>query len=223
MTYDEARRNADTALSLIAPRGGLAAARPPAPSAPPPRPTVVEEGGPRSLANGGTRGPAGADPNAVAGEGGTGTTGPPPDQSSLPQNGAPSGAVSAFGEGQVVRLSDSRLAARPPKRGRPPIGDDGYPVELHHEGQVPDGRVLEMTRNDHRLGENYRINHPNTGQSRSLIDRVRFARQRYRHWAEQWDAGRFDNLPERSKAQVEELQRAAAMARMQSRQQRLNE
>jgi hypothetical protein len=37
MTYDEARRKADILLSLSGPRGGLAAAQGPAPSAPPPQ------------------------------------------------------------------------------------------------------------------------------------------------------------------------------------------
>ena len=44
--------------------------------------------------------------------------------------------------------------------GKPPIGSDGYPVELHHVDRTPDGGVTPMTRTDHRLGDNYKINHP---------------------------------------------------------------
>lgn len=136
------------------------------------------------------------------------STGPPPDQSSQPQNGAPSGAVSVFGDSQLVRLPSDRLAGRPKKRGRAPIGDDGYPVELHHHGQVQGGIVSEMTASDHRFGENFRKNHANTGQMPSLIDQALSRYQRYRHWAQELDQTRFDKLPELSDNQIQELRRA---------------
>jgi hypothetical protein len=186
------------------------------------RSKVVDETPANSFGKGEAPEPASAGADAVPGESGTGTTGPPPDQGSLPQNGAPPGAVSVSEAPQVNRLPASRLVARPKKRGRAPIGDDGYPVELHHHDQVQGGMVSEMTRSDHRLGENYRRNHPNTGRRPSLIDRVRANRERYNHWAGEWDKTRFDNLPEASKTQMEGLQRAAK-ARINPPLQRSNE
>lgn len=155
------------------------------------------------------------------GESGTGTTGPPPDQGQLPQNGAPSGAVSIFG-GPVEQIPSHRLAGKPPKPGDPPIGDDGYPIELHHHGQMPDGPISELTRNDHRIGENYKLNHPNTGGNASLIDRVLFRSQRSDYWLEQWRSGRFDNLPELSETQIAELRRNSKV-RMKSQERRSDE
>jgi RHS repeat-associated protein len=46
------------------------------------------------------------------------------------------------------------------QKGRAPTGADGYPVELHHVDGTPEGGVTPKTRTDHRLGENYRKNHP---------------------------------------------------------------
>lgn len=50
--------------------------------------------------------------------------------------------------------------------GKAPIGDDGFPVELHHKvplsrGGTNDFSNLEpLTRTGHRLGGNFRRNHP---------------------------------------------------------------
>lgn len=48
------------------------------------------------------------------------------------------------------------------KRGRAPIGRDGFPTELHHPtGEVvPLNEMDILTRTEHRLGENYKLNHP---------------------------------------------------------------
>ncbi len=46
------------------------------------------------------------------------------------------------------------------KDGRAPIGPDGYPIELHHVDRTPEGGVTPMSRTDHRLGDNYKKNHP---------------------------------------------------------------
>lgn len=72
-----------------------------------------------------------------------------------------------------------------------PIGDDGAPVELHHRDQTPDGSIDEMTRQDHRGGGNFSKNHTNTGQSKSLVDRKGFSKQRNDHWKNEWDKGRW--------------------------------
>jgi RHS repeat-associated protein len=48
------------------------------------------------------------------------------------------------------------------KRGRAPGGSDGNPMELHHNDRTPDGGLTPMTRTEHRLGDNYKKNHPET-------------------------------------------------------------
>ena len=58
------------------------------------------------------------------------------------------------------------------KEGKAPIGSDGYPMELHHRVPLDNGGTNDfsnldiMTRTDHRLGPNYRINHPNVRTGR---------------------------------------------------------
>ncbi len=50
--------------------------------------------------------------------------------------------------------------------GKPPIGPDGFPEELHHTiplvcgGSNDYSNLQRMSRTDHRLGGNYRTNHP---------------------------------------------------------------
>jgi len=100
----------------------------------------------------------------------------------------------ATDEGEGRKLPDDRLKAAPGARGLAPIGDDGYPVELHHRGQEQDSPLDEMTRTDHRGPGNFSENHDNTGQSPSLIDRETFAAERRAYWAKEWDNGRFDKL-----------------------------
>lgn len=51
------------------------------------------------------------------------------------------------------------------RAGKAPIGADGVLMELHHiqplcrGGSNTPGNLQEMTRTDHRLGGNYRVNH----------------------------------------------------------------
>jgi hypothetical protein len=167
-------------------------------------------------------------------EDGARNTGPPPDQPRVSQNGAPSGAVFVSGNNEaprpdrgtptntgasgsakepLLKLAANRFAGRPNERGDPPIGDDGHPVERHHHGQVHGSVIEEMTRTDHRLGENYQRNHSNTGHSPSQIDRAKAKRESYEAWADDWDKGLFDHLPKLSKTQRKKLQ-AAARARL---------
>ena len=53
-------------------------------------------------------------------------------------------------------------------KGKAPIGSDGYPMELHHRTPLGNGGTNDisnlqmMTRSEHRLGENYRANHPDS-------------------------------------------------------------
>ncbi len=46
------------------------------------------------------------------------------------------------------------------QKGRAPTGPDGHPMELHHVDRTPEGGLQPMSRTDHRLGENYKKNHP---------------------------------------------------------------
>lgn len=52
------------------------------------------------------------------------------------------------------------------QQGNPPIGPDGYPMELHHKQLLSEGgtnafdNLVPMTRTEHRLGDNFRLNHP---------------------------------------------------------------
>lgn len=50
-----------------------------------------------------------------------------------------------------------------------------------------------MTRRDHRGGENFKKNHPNTGENPSQIDRKKFDKDKKQYWRDQWDSGRFDD------------------------------
>jgi hypothetical protein len=56
-----------------------------------------------------------------------------------------------------ANYSESDLARM--RQGKPPIGSDGYPMELHHVDKTMEGGIEPMTRTDHRLGENYKKNH----------------------------------------------------------------
>jgi len=46
------------------------------------------------------------------------------------------------------------------RQGKPPIGSDGYPMELHHTDRTQAGGTEAMTRTEHRLGDNFKKNHP---------------------------------------------------------------
>lgn len=66
------------------------------------------------------------------------------------------------------------------KQGKAPIGNDGHPVELHHNGQKPNGELVPMTRTEHRGQGNFSKNHPYRGRSR--IDRSKFKKIREQFW-----------------------------------------
>lgn len=87
---------------------------------------------------------------------------------------------------------------KPKKRGNAPIGEDGHPVELHHNDQSLGNKSprSEMTRTEHRGEGNYKKNHENTGQKPSTVDRAEARAEHREYWTEQYDSGEFDNLPE---------------------------
>jgi hypothetical protein len=53
------------------------------------------------------------------------------------------------------------------QNGQAPIGSDGFPMEIHHKSPLAEGgtNTLDnfefLTRTYHRLGPNYKLNHPN--------------------------------------------------------------
>jgi RHS repeat-associated protein len=67
-------------------------------------------------------------------------------------------------------------------QGKPPIGRDGHPLELHSPDQTHTDQSVTMTRTDHRLGDNFKKNHANTGQNPSRIDRNKVNAARRRFW-----------------------------------------
>jgi hypothetical protein len=92
------------------------------------------------------------------------------------------GAVSAHGVAVASAAAKGMSGGSSSGRPKAPIGDDGHPIELHHEGQNPEGPVKEMTRTDHRLNGNFKKNHSNTGQNPSKIDRAKFRTFKDRYW-----------------------------------------
>jgi hypothetical protein len=62
--------------------------------------------------------------------------------------------------------------------GRPPIGEDGAPINLHHRTRGPMSRLDEYTETQHRdLG----LHEPGLD---SEVDRREFDRQRERYWVQ---------------------------------------
>ena len=77
---------------------------------------------------------------------------------------------------------DRSLLNPPDKPGNAPtFKKDNTRVEIHHVGQNPDGPFIEMHRNDHRLGENYRKNHTNE-QKLTKEQRTEFNAARKIYW-----------------------------------------
>ena len=51
-------------------------------------------------------------------------------------------------------------------------------------------KVRSMKKQDHRLGENYKKNHPHYNE-KSKINRSQFAQQKKKYWENEWDTGRW--------------------------------
>ncbi|MEO0685404.1 MAG: HNH/ENDO VII family nuclease, partial [Cyanobacteria bacterium J06649_11] len=86
---------------------------------------------------------------------------------------------------------DRNLLNKPTRRGNAAkFKSDGTSVEIHHEGQNPNGPLREMHWRDHRGAGNDGINHPNKG-SASRIDRKQFDKDRRSYWKNE-----YDNWPE---------------------------
>jgi RHS repeat-associated protein len=84
----------------------------------------------------------------------------------------PNDPPSGFQEAGAWDLTPNNLQLM--EAGRPPIGTDGLPVELHHRNQDPLGPLDEITSTTHDT-----IDHP---ISPSQINRSQFAGERARYW-----------------------------------------
>jgi RHS repeat-associated protein len=97
--------------------------------------------------------------------------------------------------GNVTRLPNEETIP-PTKPGNAPTSAvDGRPIEIHHEGESPDGPFVEMHASEHRDGENYSANHSNTGQSPSNIDRTAWDSARRSYWRGESSRGRWSDSP----------------------------
>ena len=70
--------------------------------------------------------------------------------------------------------------------GRPPLGMDGKPINVHHINQSPRGPLIEMLQSEHQ--RMYSALHPNL-RSPSQINRRTFDRWRGQYW--EWRATEF--------------------------------
>ncbi|PWJ53083.1 RHS repeat-associated protein [Dyadobacter jejuensis] len=71
----------------------------------------------------------------------------------------------------------------PGKPGNSPtFKSDGKPVEIHHEGQSRTGPFVEMHPSDHRMGDNYRNNHPSGQTPLTKEERKEFNSARRQYW-----------------------------------------
>jgi len=101
------------------------------------------------------------------------------NQSAQPQTST-SGAGARQGGGPPYDDTPENRARM--AQGKPPIGKDGKPVELHSPDQTHTGQSQAMTRTNHRGGTNFAKNHTNTGQKPSVVNRKEAAKQRRAHW-----------------------------------------
>ncbi|MDN0048455.1 RHS repeat-associated core domain-containing protein, partial [Bacteroides gallinaceum] len=82
---------------------------------------------------------------------------------------------------------DRSLLNPPSKSGNAPtFKQDGTSVEIHHEGQNPNGPFKEMSKQDHRGRGNFKKNHPNLGQP-SKIDRKEFEKAKKEYWKKEYE------------------------------------
>jgi hypothetical protein len=95
-------------------------------------------------------------------------------------------------DGPVAKALPTQSA---PAAGTAATGRSTSPVELHDSW---DGKnaLVEITRNNHRRGTNFKKHHPWAGQDppRAILRRPRSVFRRI--WEQDWDEGRFDGLKE---------------------------
>jgi hypothetical protein len=81
---------------------------------------------------------------------------------------------------------DRKLLNRPKKKGNAPtFKKDGTSVEIHHEGQKPQGPYKEMHWKDHRGKGNDSVNHPDKGKP-SKINRKKWDKMKAQYWIDEY-------------------------------------
>jgi hypothetical protein len=63
-------------------------------------------------------------------------------------------------------------------------------ILVFHDNQNPNGPFYEKTQTDHRLGGNYKKNHPHYNEG-SKINRAQWRQQKKNYWKNEWDSGRW--------------------------------
>ena len=82
---------------------------------------------------------------------------------------------------------DRGLLNPPTKKGQAPtFKKDGSPVEIHHEGQNPNGSFQEMHKDEHRGKGHDKTNHPNKNKP-SKIDRREFNKAKKEYWRKEYE------------------------------------
>jgi hypothetical protein len=99
-------------------------------------------------------------------------------------------------KGRVTKISSEKIASPAPKPDRAPIGVDDKPIELHHEAGA-DGPLVEMTREEHRIGKNFRKNHPSGYEKLTGEERKAFDKEKRAYWRERNKELEADNDPDR--------------------------
>ena len=81
-----------------------------------------------------------------------------------------------------------RNKLNPPKKpgNAPTFKKDGTPVEIHHKGQNPKGPFKEMHKNDHRIGDNFKKNHPSGQKPLTKEDRKQFYKDKKEYWKNEY-------------------------------------
>jgi RHS repeat-associated protein len=83
---------------------------------------------------------------------------------------------------------DRDLLNPPSKPGNAPTyKEDGKSIEIHHDGQNPEGPFKEMHPEEHRGKGNFKKNHSNTGQEPSKIDRKEWNKKVREYWQKEYD------------------------------------
>ena len=99
------------------------------------------------------------------------------------------GSASNFAASPTLPPGLKDIIKHPPsKPGNAPLDANGHPIELHHDSQDPNGKLVPMTRDQHRGKGNFSKNHSNTGQQPSRINRATFQKERENFWQSMWDA-----------------------------------
>jgi RHS repeat-associated protein len=106
------------------------------------------------------------------------------------ENGAKN-LASQNGRVEIIQIDESNKIPRdelnPPNKpgNAPTFKKDNTPVEIHHEGQNPQGPFREMHWQDHRGKGNDKINHPDKAKP-SKVDRRDFRKDTREYWKQEF-------------------------------------